>query len=233
MKSQSYLLLHSFHINFIAANTDELQTVHKMTRKILLPSDTKCNALIQCHYKTKLEREQTKRKYCPVSISTAWFVWRFRGFARLSFRQQKHSDEYEWQWMPETHVKGEAVPLQACIGPEVSRKLRQSADEGGKFVSRKHRPPLPPGSIPGTHFCWKLSRSQDHIAAGRICQWKTPMTPLGIEPATFRIVACVPENPSTGRKTQSQCHFTPQIPYGLVLDRARPSKVRGRQLLLP
>jgi len=29
----------------------------------------------------------------------------------------------------------------------------QSAHEGGKFVSPVHPPPLPPGNIPGTHFC--------------------------------------------------------------------------------
>jgi len=27
------------------------------------------------------------------------------------------------------------------------------AREGGKVVSPTHRPPLPPGNIPGTHFC--------------------------------------------------------------------------------
>ena len=25
--------------------------------------------------------------------------------------------------------------------------------DGGKVVSLTHRPPLPPGNIPGTHFC--------------------------------------------------------------------------------
>ena len=54
--------------------------------------------------------------------------------------------------------KGKAVPLQAWSGPECSRKLRlpdfmTRAEDGGKFVSLKHRPPLPPGNIPGTHFC--------------------------------------------------------------------------------
>jgi hypothetical protein len=29
----------------------------------------------------------------------------------------------------------------------------QSAHEGGKVVSPTHRPSLPPGRIPGTHFC--------------------------------------------------------------------------------
>ena len=34
-----------------------------------------------------------------------------------------------------------------------SQISRQSAHEGGKVVSRTHRPPLLPGNIPGTHFC--------------------------------------------------------------------------------
>ena len=54
--------------------------------------------------------------------------------------------------------KGKAVPFWAWTGPEGSRKLRfpvymTTAHEGGKFVSLKHRQPLPPGNIPGTHFC--------------------------------------------------------------------------------
>jgi hypothetical protein len=56
-------------------------------------------------------------------------------------------------------VKSKAIPLQVLTGPEGSRRLRlpdllrQSAHEGGKVVSPTHRPPLPPGNIPGTHFC--------------------------------------------------------------------------------
>jgi len=51
-----------------------------------------------------------------------------------------------------------AVPLQAWVGPEGSSKLRfpdfmTTAHDGGKVVSLKHRPPLPPGNTPGTHFC--------------------------------------------------------------------------------
>ena len=53
---------------------------------------------------------------------------------------------------------GKAVPLQAWSGPEGSRKLRfpdfmTTAQYGGKVVSLTHRPPLPPGNTPGTHFC--------------------------------------------------------------------------------
>ena len=40
----------------------------------------------------------------------------------------------------------------------VHRKLRfpdfvTTAQDGGKVVSLTHRPPLPPGNAPGTHFC--------------------------------------------------------------------------------
>jgi len=54
-------------------------------------------------------------------------------------------------------VKGKAVQLQAWSGPEVSRKLRltdfmTTAQDDGKVVSLKYRPPLPPGNAPGTHL---------------------------------------------------------------------------------
>jgi len=65
-----------------------------------------------------------------------------------------------------------------------------TAQYGGKVVSLTHRPPLPPGNAPGTHFCYRMSRPQVYSAIGRVlCQRKTPMTPDGIEPATFRFVA--------------------------------------------
>jgi len=66
------------------------------------------------------------------------------------------------RWKIKTEVignsKGKAVPLQAWGGPEGSRKLRfpdfmTTAQDGGKVVNLTHRPPLPPGNTPGTHFC--------------------------------------------------------------------------------
>jgi len=57
------------------------------------------------------------------------------------------------------HVgKGKGVPLEARMGPEGSRKIRfpdyvTMAQDGGKVVNLTHRPPLPPGNTPGTHFC--------------------------------------------------------------------------------
>ena len=53
--------------------------------------------------------------------------------------------------------KGKSVPLQAWSGPEGSRKLRfpdfmTTAQGASKVVSPTHRPHLPPGNSPGTHF---------------------------------------------------------------------------------
>ena len=57
----------------------------------------------------------------------------------------------------EKEVKDKAVQLQAWSGPAGSRKLRfpdfmTTAQDGGKVVSLTHRPHLPPGNTPGTHF---------------------------------------------------------------------------------
>jgi len=54
--------------------------------------------------------------------------------------------------------KGKAVPLQAWSDPKGSRKLRfpdfmTTAQDGGKVVSLTHRPLLPSGNAPCTHFC--------------------------------------------------------------------------------
>jgi hypothetical protein len=54
--------------------------------------------------------------------------------------------------------KGTGVPLQAWSGPGGSRKLRfpdfmTTAQDGNRVVSLTHRPPLPTGNFPGTHFC--------------------------------------------------------------------------------
>jgi hypothetical protein len=69
--------------------------------------------------------------------------------------------------------KGKAVPLQSSGGPDGSRKLRfpdflTTAQNGGKVVGLTHRPHLPPGNTPGTHFCQRLSRPQGRSAMKRI-----------------------------------------------------------------
>ena len=61
------------------------------------------------------------------------------------------------------------------VAQRVLRKLRfpdfMTSQDGGKVVSLTHRPPLPAGNPPGTHFCYKLSQPQGHSAIGSIlCQ---------------------------------------------------------------
>jgi len=56
------------------------------------------------------------------------------------------------------YIYDKAVLLQAWGGPEGFRNLwlpdfMTTAQDGGKVVSLTHRPPLPPGNTPGTHFC--------------------------------------------------------------------------------
>jgi hypothetical protein len=73
----------------------------------------------------------------------------------LDFVKEK---QFSFLWVGNEDKKGKAVPLQAWSDPEGSRKLRlpdymKTAQDGGKVVSLMHRPPLPPGNAPGTHFC--------------------------------------------------------------------------------
>ena len=84
-------------------------------------------------------------------------------------------------------------PITGPRSPEGSRKLKfpnyvAITQNGGKVVSLTHRPSLPQEvlvlfSVRG----WDDPRSI--VRSERICPWKIPMTPSGIEPATFRFVA--------------------------------------------
>ena len=47
-----------------------------------------------------------------------------------------------------------------------------TAQDGGKVVSLTHRLPLPKGNTPGTHFCYRLSRTQGHSATVRTMSLK-------------------------------------------------------------
>jgi hypothetical protein len=60
-----------------------------------------------------------------------------------------------------------------------SQISRQSAHIGGKIISPTHQPHLPPGYIPGTHFCQRLNRVQCHNAAGRIMSKKISSDNIG------------------------------------------------------
>jgi len=89
--------------------------------------------------------------------------------------------------------KGKSVPLQ------VRGAQRVPGSWGSQITWQRHRmvvrlPSLRTGLFYPQEILLVLisvrSRPQGHSAIGRIiCQWKIPMTPSGIEPATFRFVA--------------------------------------------
>jgi len=72
-------------------------------------------------------------------------------------RRDRHTKRSLTQTNHTRWCKGKAVPLQVWSDPEGSRKrfpdFMTTAKGGGKVVSLTHRPPLPPGNTPGTHFC--------------------------------------------------------------------------------
>jgi hypothetical protein len=84
-----------------------------------------------------------------------WFVPRFVIFvvrhsgvsvARY-LKPERRSEDSERK----LHRKGNAMPVQASYRPIGFQISRQSAHEGGKVVSCKHRPSLLPGDTDGTY----------------------------------------------------------------------------------
>jgi hypothetical protein len=82
-------------------------------------------------------------------------------------------------------------PWQALRAPggRGSQVFRQSAHEGGKVFSPTHRPPLLPRKDSWYSFLLEAESTPAIVRPKRLCQWKSPVTPSGIEPATFRFVA--------------------------------------------
>jgi len=95
-------------------------------------------------------------------------------------RYTKSRVEYLQQSM---YRPGQALRFSGSWGSQISR---QSAHECGKDVSPTHRPSLPPGSIPGTHYVRGWVDPRATVRPEGLCQWKNPMTPSGIKRATFR-----------------------------------------------
>ena len=134
----------------------------------------------------------TSKHNCLVSCS---FCWQRHVSATVGHLQvtKMYIEENYTEWGHSQ--KGKSVPLQAWSASEGSRNLMfpdfvTTAHDECKVVSFTHRTPLPQGNALGTHFCWRLSQPHGHSAIGRILrQRKIPMTPVGIETATFWFAA--------------------------------------------
>ena len=64
-----------------------------------------------------------------------------------------------------------------------------TAQHGGKIFSSTHRPPLPPGNAPCTHFCYRLCRPQGHSVVGWFMSMKNPNDTIWERTATVRCIA--------------------------------------------
>jgi hypothetical protein len=76
----------------------------------------------------------------------------------------KKKNKYIYIYIYTSKGKDKAVPLQAWGGPQGSRKLRfpdflTTAEDGGKFISLKHRSHLLPGNIIAA-FCEGLESTE-------------------------------------------------------------------------
>jgi hypothetical protein len=107
---------------------------------------------------------------------TEWHFSRMQETA-LGFHTVMHLIQYfvmpmNWKCFP--LVKGKVIPVTGREDPygfetsELPYFLNNRLTDGGEVVGLTRRPPFFPRKIPGTHFCWRLSRPQNHSAAGRI-----------------------------------------------------------------
>jgi hypothetical protein len=80
--------------------------------------------------------------------------------------------------------KGKAIPLQALTGPEGSRRLRLPDFKTIDTWRWQGCKPYAPAAFTSRKCSW-----YSFIVRPEGCQWKNPVTPSGIDPATFRFVA--------------------------------------------
>jgi hypothetical protein len=77
-------------------------------------------------------------------------------------------------------------------------------------VSPTHRPPLPPGNIPGTYFSYRLSQPKGHSAAGRIMSMKNSNDIIGNRTRNLPACSAMPQ-PTAPPAACPICTVVPSI----------------------
>jgi len=81
--------------------------------------------------------------------------------------------------------KGKAVPLHTWTGPRGFQDSEAPIFQDNRHMKVVRLPALhtgplyPPGNIPGTHFCSRLSQPQGHSMTGRIKSMKNSNDTIG------------------------------------------------------
>jgi hypothetical protein len=121
-----------------------------------------------------------------------------------SRRVEKRGEQFAMKVQQSHSRTGEVLRVPGAWDFQISTQLGY---EGLKVVSPTHRPPLIPRLYSWYSF---LLEAKSILGPEGLSQWKLPMTPSGIEPATFRLVVqclkrlrhCMPQFASRRKKCE-------------------------------